>query len=143
MRSALGPKARDAKRPQRYAVVAATSALRRSQGSDVRPLNEGAGRVPYLVKVALSHYLKWALTFDETVACVEPLPHAPGGQRVREQDHQIAQVGEAVIPLRADCRSVPAAYGPVAHARHRSHLRLGNAVPAQRSDDLISLYGSP
>ena len=102
----------------------------------MRPVDEGLGSLANGLDPILGEEVDRALTFEESVLGMEPLTDAPGGERVREQERQVAKLSEPVVPVGTDVARPPTPNRSVRDVGDRGDVDLGDTERLQGLDDL-------
>ena len=98
----------------------------------MRPVDEGLCRLSNGLDPVCCEEVDGALALEESVLGMEPLADAPRGERVREQEYEVAKLGEPVIPVGTDVARPPAPYRSVRYSGDRGDVDLGDAERLQR-----------
>ncbi len=102
----------------------------------MRPVDEGLRRLTNGLDPVCCEEVDGALALEESVLGMEPLADAPGGERVREQEYEVAKLSEPVVPVGADVARPPGPYRSVRDLGDRGDVYLSDAERLQRLDDL-------
>ncbi len=109
------------------------------RGSHVGAVDERLGSLADLVDPIFGEEVDRALAFEESVLGMEPLAHAPGGERVREQEREVAKLSKPVVPVGTDVARPPASYRSVRDVGDGCDVDLGDAERLEGLDDLTCL----